>query len=146
MDKVHIALVGRTNTGKSSLINCLLDQERAIVSNVAGTTTDPVRKSYEIPGTASVVFIDTPGIDDTGELGKLRVEKHSMPCGRRMPPSWSSAATVSASRKNGCWKNARHGNCLSSCCTTNRTKAFRQRNCKNKSERHAAPPSFPSPR
>lgn len=75
MDKVHIALVGRTNTGKSSLINCLLDQERAIVSNVAGTTTDPVRKSYEIPGTASVVFIDTPGIDDTGELGKLRVEK-----------------------------------------------------------------------
>lgn len=75
MDKAHIALVGRINTGKSSLINCILQQEQAIVSDVAGTTTDPVRKSYEIPGTASVVFIDTPGIDDTGELGKQRVEK-----------------------------------------------------------------------
>lgn len=75
MDKAHIALVGRINTGKSSLINCILEQEQSIVSDVAGTTTDPVKKSYEIPGTASIVFIDTPGIDDTGELGKQRVEK-----------------------------------------------------------------------
>ncbi len=75
MDKVHIAITGRRNAGKSSLINCILEQEKAVVSAVAGTTTDPVKKSYEIPGVASVVFIDTPGIDDEGTLGELRIEK-----------------------------------------------------------------------
>lgn len=75
MDKVHIVIAGRRNAGKSSLINCILGQEKAVVSAVAGTTTDPVKKSYEIPGVASVVFIDTPGIDDEGTLGELRIEK-----------------------------------------------------------------------
>lgn len=75
MDKVHIAIVGRRNTGKSSLINCILGQTKAVVSDIAGTTTDPVKKSYEIPGVASVVFTDTAGVDDEGELGKLRIGK-----------------------------------------------------------------------
>lgn len=75
MDKINIVITGRRNTGKSSLINSLIGQEKAIVSDVAGTTTDPVKKSYEIPDFASVVFTDTAGIDDKGELGRQRVEK-----------------------------------------------------------------------
>lgn len=75
MDKIHIVIAGRRNTGKSSLINCILGQTKAVVSDVAGTTTDPVKKSYEIPGVASVVFTDTAGIDDEGELGNLRINK-----------------------------------------------------------------------
>lgn len=75
MDKSHIVIIGRRNTGKSSLINSIIGQTKAIVSDVAGTTTDPVKKSYELPGIASIVFTDTAGIDDHGELGKLRIDK-----------------------------------------------------------------------
>lgn len=75
MEKLHIVLTGRRNSGKSSLINTLTGQQTAIVSDVPGTTTDPVKKSFEIPGFASVVFIDTAGIDDTGTLGRERVKK-----------------------------------------------------------------------
>jgi [FeFe] hydrogenase H-cluster maturation GTPase HydF len=73
--KPHIGLYGRRNNGKSSLINVLVGQDFAIVSDVAGTTTDPVRKSVEIPGIGPVVLVDTAGIDDEGELGKLRIAK-----------------------------------------------------------------------
>lgn len=75
MEKKYIMLSGRRNVGKSSLLNVLTGQEIAIVSDTAGTTTDPVKKAYEIPGFAPVVFIDTAGIDDNGELGKKRMEK-----------------------------------------------------------------------
>jgi len=75
VDKLHIILVGRRNIGKSSLINRLTGQQTAIVSDTAGTTTDPVKKSYEIPGVAKVMFIDTAGIDDCGELGLKRRQK-----------------------------------------------------------------------
>lgn len=75
MDKVHIVITGRRNTGKSSLVNAILGQSKAIVSDTPGTTTDPVKKSYEIPGVASVIFVDTAGIDDKGTLGTLRIEK-----------------------------------------------------------------------
>lgn len=75
MDKQYIVITGRRNTGKSSLINCILGQNKAVVSDVAGTTTDPVKKSYELPGVASLVFVDTAGIDDEGDLGKLRIDK-----------------------------------------------------------------------
>ena len=75
MDKVHIVITGRRNTGKSSLINCILGQNKAVVSEVAGTTTDPVKKSFELPGIASRVFTDTAGIDDEGDLGLLRINK-----------------------------------------------------------------------
>ena len=73
--KPHIGIFGRRNKGKSSLINSLCNQEVAIVSDVAGTTTDPVKKSIEIPGIGAVVIIDTAGMDDTGELGKKRMAK-----------------------------------------------------------------------
>jgi [FeFe] hydrogenase H-cluster maturation GTPase HydF len=71
--RLHIAIFGRRNAGKSSLINALTNQEAAIVSAVAGTTTDPVRKAMEILPIGPVVIIDTAGIDDAGELGQARV-------------------------------------------------------------------------
>ncbi|MQL51007.1 [FeFe] hydrogenase H-cluster maturation GTPase HydF [Desulfofundulus thermobenzoicus] len=73
--RLHIAIFGRRNAGKSSLINALTNQRIAIVSDVPGTTTDPVYKSMEILPLGPVVIIDTAGIDDVGELGSLRVEK-----------------------------------------------------------------------
>lgn len=73
--KPHIGIYGRTNSGKSTLINKLTGQDIAIVSDQAGTTTDPVKKSIEIFGIGPVILIDTAGIDDTSELGKQRVEK-----------------------------------------------------------------------
>ncbi len=73
--KPHIGIYGRCNSGKSTLLNFLVDGEVATVSTQPGTTTDPVRKSYEILGFAPVVFIDTPGLDDHTELGIKRVEK-----------------------------------------------------------------------
>jgi [FeFe] hydrogenase H-cluster maturation GTPase HydF len=73
--RLHIALFGRRNVGKSSLINALTNQKIAIVSEVPGTTTDPVYKSMEILPLGPVVLIDTAGIDDVGDLGKLRIEK-----------------------------------------------------------------------
>jgi len=71
----HIGIFGRRNNGKSTLINFLAGQDIAIVSDVAGTTTDPVKKSLEITGFGPVILIDTAGIDDTGELGKKRILK-----------------------------------------------------------------------
>ncbi len=73
--RLHIAIFGRRNAGKSSLINALTNQNIAIVSDVPGTTTDPVYKSMEILPIGPVVLIDTAGIDDVGELGRLRIEK-----------------------------------------------------------------------
>jgi [FeFe] hydrogenase H-cluster maturation GTPase HydF len=73
--KPHLGIFGRRNTGKSSIINVLTGQEVAIVSSQPGTTTDPVKKSIEIPGIGPVILIDTAGIDDTGEVGTQRVSK-----------------------------------------------------------------------
>ncbi|MDP4209084.1 MAG: [FeFe] hydrogenase H-cluster maturation GTPase HydF [Bacteroidota bacterium] len=73
--KPHIGIFGRRNNGKSSIINALTGQDVAIVSDIAGTTTDPVKKSMEIPGIGPVILIDTAGIDDSGELGQKRIEK-----------------------------------------------------------------------
>jgi len=74
-ERVHISIFGRRNSGKSSLINALTNQSLAIVSDVAGTTTDPVSKSMEILPIGPVIVTDTAGIDDVGDLGKMRVEK-----------------------------------------------------------------------
>lgn len=74
-NRLHIGLFGRRNAGKSSLINALTGQAVATVSDVPGTTTDPVYKAMELYGIGPVVFIDTAGFDDEGALGKLRVEK-----------------------------------------------------------------------
>ncbi len=73
--KPHIGIFGRRNNGKSSFINLLVGQDLAIVSNEAGTTTDPVNKSVEIFGIGPAIIIDTAGIDDSGELGDKRVKK-----------------------------------------------------------------------
>lgn len=74
-ERMHISIFGRRNSGKSSLINALTGQKLAIVSDVAGTTTDPVSKAMEILPIGPVVITDTAGIDDVGALGELRVEK-----------------------------------------------------------------------
>ena len=73
--KPHIGIYGRRNNGKSSLINCLAGQDIAIVSDHPGTTTDPVKKSFEITGFGPVILIDTAGIDDSGDLGQKRVDR-----------------------------------------------------------------------
>ncbi len=74
-DRIHISLFGRRNTGKSSLINAITGQQIALVSDVAGTTTDPVYKAMEILPIGPVVIIDTAGLDDVGGLGQLRIQK-----------------------------------------------------------------------
>ena len=74
-ERKHIAFFGCRNAGKSSLLNAVTGQKFAIVSNVPGTTTDPVYKSMELLPAGPVVVIDTPGLDDVGELGELRIEK-----------------------------------------------------------------------
>ncbi|MGK4199595.1 [FeFe] hydrogenase H-cluster maturation GTPase HydF [Fusobacterium sp. HC1336] len=74
-NRVHIAIYGRTNAGKSSLINKITNQDISLVSETRGTTTDPVYKAMELLPIGPVVFIDTAGIDDTTELGELRVKK-----------------------------------------------------------------------
>ena len=74
-ERVHIAFFGRRNAGKSSLVNAFTGQEMAIVSDVKGTTTDPVSKAMELLPLGPVMIIDTPGIDDEGELGALRVRR-----------------------------------------------------------------------
>lgn len=73
--KPHIGIFGRRNNGKSSLINAITGQDIAIVDSLAGTTTDPVKKSIEIFGIGPAVIIDTAGIDDTGAIGEKRVQK-----------------------------------------------------------------------
>ena len=74
-DRVHIGIFGKRNAGKSSIINAITGQNLAIVSDVLGTTTDPVLKAMELLPLGPVVIIDTPGLDDEGELGLLRVQK-----------------------------------------------------------------------
>jgi [FeFe] hydrogenase H-cluster maturation GTPase HydF len=74
-NKPHIGIFGRRNYGKSSLINALTGQDIAIVSDVAGTTTDPVKKSIEIAGIGPAILVDTAGIDDSGVLGEKRIAK-----------------------------------------------------------------------
>ncbi len=74
-ERPHIAFFGMRNAGKSSLVNAVTGQQLAVVSDVKGTTTDPVRKAMELLPIGPVVIIDTPGLDDEGELGELRVQK-----------------------------------------------------------------------
>ena len=74
-NRLHIALFGRRNSGKSSLINALTGQETALVSDIPGTTTDPVSKAMELHGIGPCVIIDTPGFDDEGTLGEMRIER-----------------------------------------------------------------------
>lgn len=74
-DRLHIGFFGKTNAGKSSLLNSITGQDISIVSDVKGTTTDPVKKAMELLPIGPVMLIDTPGLDDSGELGKMRINK-----------------------------------------------------------------------
>jgi len=74
-NRVHIGIFGKRNAGKSSVINAMTGQDLAVVSDVKGTTTDPVYKAMELLPLGPVMLIDTPGIDDEGALGELRVKK-----------------------------------------------------------------------
>lgn len=77
-ERIHIAVFGKRNAGKSSLINSITGQDLSIVSEVRGTTTDPVYKAMELLPLGPVMMIDTPGLDDEGELGELRIQKTKM--------------------------------------------------------------------
>lgn len=74
-ERIHIGFFGRRNAGKSSVVNAITNQQMSVVSDVKGTTTDPVTKAMELLPLGPVVIIDTPGIDDEGELGKMRVKR-----------------------------------------------------------------------
>ncbi len=74
-ERIHIGFFGRTNAGKSSVVNAITNQNLSIVSEISGTTTDPVKKAMELLPLGPVVIIDTPGFDDLSELGRLRMEK-----------------------------------------------------------------------
>ena len=74
-ERLHISFFGKRNAGKSSVVNAVTGQSLSVVSDVKGTTTDPVKKAMELLPLGPVVIIDTPGFDDVGELGMLRVEK-----------------------------------------------------------------------
>ena len=78
-DRVHIAFFGLRNAGKSTLVNRLTGQDVAIVSDVAGTTTDPVSKAMEILPLGPCLVTDTAGLDDEGPLGEMRVKKEEVP-------------------------------------------------------------------
>lgn len=81
-ERVHIGFFGRRNAGKSSLVNAITGQDMSVVSDVQGTTTDPVRKSMELLPMGPVLITDTPGFDDEGQLGELRVKKTRQELGR----------------------------------------------------------------
>lgn len=74
-ERIHIGFFGRRNAGKSSLVNAVTGQDLAVVSDVRGTTTDPVTKAMELLPVGPVVIIDTPGFDDEGSLGELRIQE-----------------------------------------------------------------------
>ena len=74
-ERLHIGFFGLRNAGKSSVVNAVTGQKLSLVSEVKGTTTDPVQKAMELLPLGPVVIIDTPGIDDSGDLGKMRVER-----------------------------------------------------------------------
>ena len=81
-ERVHIGIFGKRNAGKSSLINAITSQELAIVSEQKGTTTDPVYKAMELLPLGPVMIIDTPGLDDEGELGAQRIAKAQQVLGK----------------------------------------------------------------
>ena len=84
MERIHIAFFGPTNSGKSTLVNAIAGQRVSLVSDVPGTTTDPVRKAVELPGLGPCILIDTAGIYDTGVLGAGSSGNHWVAARTRM--------------------------------------------------------------
>ena len=100
-NRVHIGLYGKRNSGKSSLINAITNQETALVSDFAGTTTDPVYKAMEIDGIGPCMLIDTAGFDDEGELGRLRWKKPGRLWRKQTSLFWCLTAVPSPRKKSG---------------------------------------------
>ena len=95
-NRVHIAFFGKRNAGKSSVVNAVTGQNISIVSDVKGTTTDPVQKAMELLPLGPVVIIDTPGMDDEGTVGELRVQR------ARSAKVRKTSHCKSSSRKKAC--------------------------------------------
>ena len=104
-NRLHIGIFGKRNSGKSSLTNALTGQQAALVSDVAGTTTDPVYKAMEVHGIGPCVFIDTAGFDDEGMLGGLRVERTQEAAKKQMWLSCSFPGMISRRSWHG-WSNS----------------------------------------
>ena len=97
-ERIHIGIFGKRNAGKSSIINAITGQNTSLVSEVKGTTTDPVYKAMELLPLGPVVFMDTPGLDDEGSLGELRVQKGLEVLGKTEPAEWK--------KKIGSWQRS----------------------------------------
>ena len=111
-ERTHIGFFGCRNAGKSSLVNAVTGQALSIVSDVRGTTTDPVRKAMELLPLGPVVIIDTPGLDDEGALGELRVERAVDALNQSDAAVWSwTRRWVCDRRTNRCCPCFAPGNC-----------------------------------
>ena len=98
-ERVHIGFFGMRNAGKSSLVNAVTGQNLSVVSDVKGTTTDPVKKAMELKPLGPAVIIDTPGLDDAGELGEKRVERRMRRCCARTSPCWWRTPPAASRRR-----------------------------------------------
>ena len=102
-NRVHIAFFGKRNAGKSSVVNAVTGQNISIVSDVKGTTTDPVQKAMELLPLGPVVIIDTPGMDDEGTVGELRVQRARQVLNKaRSAKVRKTSHCKSSSRKKAC--------------------------------------------
>ncbi len=110
-NRIHIGFFGKRNSGKSSLLNAFAGQAVSIVSDQAGTTTDPVNKPMEIPGLGPCVLTDTAGFDDVGMLGGQRVEKTKQAAERRIL-SCSFAGRGNCRQKKHGMRNGKRETCL----------------------------------
>lgn len=100
-NRLHIVLFGKRNSGKSSLINALTGQDTALVSDIPGTTTDAVSKAMEIQHIGPCLFIDTPGFDDEGELGEMRITRTLKPSNGQILPYFFVKTAIARMKNNG---------------------------------------------
>lgn len=110
--RLHIGIFGKRNSGKSTLLNTITGQKISTVSPIAGTTTDPVIKAMELHGLGPVVFYDTAGFDDEGELGALRVEKQRRLYRKQIWRFWCSVILIFPGKWNGMMLSKKKDSCF----------------------------------